>query len=74
VQDLHFDLLVDRHHLGRMVDPSPAHIGDVQQAVDAAQVDERAEFGDVLDDAFAKLADFQFAQQLFAIFLALFFD
>jgi hypothetical protein len=27
------------------------HVGDVQQAVDAAQVDERAEVGDVLDRA-----------------------
>ena len=59
VQDHHFDLLVDLDHLGRMVDAAPAHVGDVQQAVDAAQVDERAEVGDVLDDALAELADFE---------------
>ncbi len=64
VQDLHFDFLVDRHHFGRMIDPSPAHVGDVQQAVDAAEVDERAELGDVLDDALAALAHFQLGQQL----------
>ena len=43
---------------------SQAHVGDVQQAVDAAQVDERAEVGDVLDDALADLADFEFLQQV----------
>ena len=64
VQDLHLDFLVDRDHLGGMVDASPAHVGDVQQAVDAAEVDERAELGDVLDDALAALADFQLGQQL----------
>ena len=44
-----------------MVDAAPAHVGDVQQAVDAAQVDERAELGDVLDDALAELADLELA-------------
>ena len=45
----------------RMVDAAPAHVGDVQQAVDAAEVDERAELGDVLDHALAELADFELA-------------
>ena len=35
-----------------------------KQAVDAAQVDERAEVGDVLDDALAELADFELLEQL----------
>ena len=39
-----------------MVDAPPAHVGDVQQAVDAAEVDERAVVGDVLDHAFADFA------------------
>ena len=47
-----------------MIDAAPAHVGDVQQAVDAAQVDERAEVGDVLDDALAELADFELLEQL----------
>ena len=34
-----------------MVDPAPGHVGDVQQAVDAAEVDEGAVLGDVLDHA-----------------------
>ena len=48
----------------RVVDAAPAHVGDVQQAVDAAEVDERAEVGDVLDDALAELADFELREQL----------
>src|SRR2546422_4095593 len=35
-----------------MSDPSPRHVGHVQQAVDAAEIDERAVVGDVLDRAF----------------------
>ena len=34
-----------------MIDPAPCHVGDVQQPVDAAQVDKRAVVGDVLDQA-----------------------
>ena len=34
-----------------MVDAAPRHVGDVQQAIDAAEIDERAVLGDVLDDA-----------------------
>ena len=68
VQDLHLDLLVDLDHVRRMVDAAPAHVGDVQQAVDAAQVDERAELGDVLDRALADLADVELVEQLASSF------
>src|SRR5690606_17454556 len=44
-------LLADFHHLGRMAHALPGHVGDVQQAVDAAQVHERAVVGEVLDHA-----------------------
>ena len=64
IEDDHFDFLADREHLGRMVDAAPAHIGDMQQAVHPLQVDERAEVGDVLDDALAHLADLDFRKQL----------
>ncbi len=57
VQDHDLDLVVDLEHVAGMVDPAPAHVGDVQQAVDAAQVDEGAEVGDVLDGPLADLTD-----------------
>ena len=50
-----------------MVDALPAHVGDVQQAVDAAEVHERAVVGDVLDHALAHLALVQLGHQLGAL-------
>ena len=55
VEDLDLDLLADLHHLGRVRHAAVRHVGDVEQAVDAAQVDERAEVGDVLDHALPHL-------------------
>ncbi len=50
--------------LGRVVDAAPGHVGDMQQAVDAAQIHERTVFGDVLDDAVDDLALFERGDQL----------
>ena len=52
----HVDLVVHLEELGRMADAAPRHVGDVQQAVDAAEIDERAVVGDVLDGALEHLA------------------
>src|ERR1700730_9095202 len=49
LEDADVDLFADLDHLGRMLDALPRHIGDVQQTVDAAQIDERAIVGEVLD-------------------------
>ena len=43
------DLVADAEMLRGMVDPAPGDVRDVEQAVDAAQVDEDAVVGDVLD-------------------------
>ena len=51
LQDLGGHFVADREHFRRMLDAAPREVGDVQQTVDAAQVDERAVVGDVLDDA-----------------------
>jgi hypothetical protein len=52
LEDLDVDLLADfDHDLGRVLDALPGHVGDVQQAVDAAEVDEGAVVGEVLDHA-----------------------
>ena len=53
---LNLDGLADRDDLGRVVDPAPGHVGDVQQAVDAAQIDKSAVIGDVLDHAVDHIA------------------
>ena len=62
--DLHLDGLADMERLGRMVDAAPGDVGDVQQAVDAAQIDEGAVIGDVLDHAREDLAFLERGDQL----------
>ena len=74
LQHLHLDLVVDRDHLGRVVDPAPGHVGDVEQAVEAAEVDEHAEVGDVLDHTLADLAFVDFLEELLLELLAILFD
>ena len=61
-----FELLADADDLGRMLDALPRHVGDVQQAVDAAQVDERAVVGEVLDDALEHRAFLEVLEQRLA--------
>src|SRR5262249_125212 len=69
--DAHLDLLVELDHLARVVDAAPRHVRDVEQAVDAAEVDEHAEVGDVLDDALADLAVLDVGEQRLLLLLAL---
>ncbi len=59
--------LADMQRFGRMVDAPPRDVGDVQQAVDAAQIDEGAVIGDVLDDAGEDLAFLEAGDQLRAL-------
>ena len=42
-----------------MVDAPPSHVGDVQQAVNAAEINERAVIGDILDHTVNDLAFFK---------------
>src|SRR5262249_10691963 len=57
--DLHFHRVANIHDLGRMVDASPCHVGDMQKPVDAAEVDEGAIVGDVLHHAVDDLTLFE---------------
>src|ERR1700736_4676872 len=49
LQYLHLDLVADIDQVARVSEPSPAHVRDVQQAIQAAHVHERAVVGEVLD-------------------------
>ena len=71
---LHLDVLADIERLGRVVDAPPRDVGDVQQAVDAAEIDEGAVIGDVLDDAVEDLAFLQAGDQLGALLGAALFE
>src|SRR5882762_4879545 len=68
LDDLDLHGLADGEHLGRVIDPAPGDIGDVQEAVDAAEVDERTVIGDVLDDAVDDLAFLEILHQFLALF------
>src|SRR5436190_13033611 len=57
-----------------MSDAAPAHIGDMQQAVDAVEVNEGTEVGDVLDGALADVARSHFAEEFLAAFGAFLLD
>ena len=61
------------HFLG-MADALPAHVRDVQQAVEAAQIHEHAVLGDVLGLALHDLAFFQRAEQILPLGIALLFQ
>src|SRR5436309_14999223 len=74
VEDFDFQLLTDVNHLGRMLNASVRHVGDVQQSVDSAEIDECAEVGDVLDDSFAHLIFLQLLHQLLALARSLLFE
>src|SRR5947199_71625 len=74
VEDLDLDLLPDVHHLGRVRHATIAHVRDVEQSVHAAQIDEGAEVGDVLDDALSHLAYLQLLHQDVALGLTLGFE
>src|SRR5262245_25483544 len=58
------DPVSDVQHLGGVVDAAPGDGGDVQQAVDAAQVHEGAVVGDVLHGAHEDLALFEHVQRV----------
>src|SRR5580692_12937646 len=67
LDDLDLDGLADGQDFGRVIDPAPGDIGDVEQAVDAAEVDERTVIGDVLDHAVDYLALFEVLHQFLAL-------
>ena len=70
----HVDLVVHLEELRRVADAPPRHVGDVEQAVDAAQIDERAVVCDVLDGALQHLAFGERVQRVLLLFRVLFFE
>ena len=64
VEDHDVELLADLQKLARVLDAAPAHVGDVQKPVEAVEVDERAEVGDVLDAALLDLALLERGEEL----------
>ena len=74
LDDLHFHGVVYLDDIGRMADPSPRHVRDMEQAVNAAEIDERSVFGDVLDHAVNCVAFLDSLDDRPALTLALLFQ
>src|SRR5690606_21641652 len=72
--DLDADGVTDVDDFARVVDALVAHVGDMEQAVDATEVDERTVIGDVLDRTFDDLAFFQVLDQARTLFGARFLE
>ena len=53
--DLNFDGLANVQHLRWVRDATPRHVGDMQEAIDTTEVDERAVVSDVFDHALEDL-------------------
>ena len=57
-----------------MVHAAPCNVGDVQQAVHTAEIDERAVVGDVLDDALEHLTFLEVLDEFLTLFGAGLFE
>src|SRR5271155_4013749 len=68
LQHLYLNLIAHVHQIPRMRETSPGHVGNVQQTVDAAEVDEGAVVGEILDHTGQDRALFQVLQRLRALF------
>ncbi len=71
LEDHHPDVLAHLEHLARVPDAAPAHVGHVEQAIDAAEVDEGAVIGEVLHDPLQDGALLQVLERLLLQLLAL---
>ena len=74
VENDDIDGLADVEQLGRMVDAAPRHVGNVEQAIHAGEIDEGAEIGEVLDRTDHLVADLDGLQERLALLGALGFD
>src|SRR6185437_15072593 len=59
LEDFDLNLIADVHQIARVRQPAPAHVCDVQKAIQAAEIDEGAVVGEVLDRACEHGALFQ---------------
>ncbi len=69
LEDLDLDLVADLHDRARVVDVLPGQLGDVHEAVHAAEVDEGAEVDDRRDGAGADLAGLEVVEELLPLLL-----
>ncbi len=74
LEHLHLDLIANIDEVARVSETAPAHVGDVEQAIEAAHIDERAVVGEVLDDAGEDGAFFEGGERDCLLRVLLFFE
>jgi len=74
LKDLQFDFLADLEQFARVGQATPRHVGDVEEAVHPAEVDEGAEIGEVLHRAGHHGADFGAGHEFLALLAAFLLD
>ena len=74
LQNLDLNLVTDIHQIAWMGQASPGHVGDVQQAIEPAQINKRAVLSQVLDHAGEHRTFFQVLERLRALFVLLAFQ
>ena len=57
-----------------MPEPAPGHVGDVEQAIHAIEIDKRAEVGEILDRALHLVANVHAFEEFLPLFAAFLFD
>ena len=68
LEHLGFEFVADGQDFGRVTHTTPGQVGDVQQAVDAAEIHECAVVGDVLDDTLDDGAFLEGFEELLTLF------
>jgi len=74
IDNLDGQFLIHLDDFLRMIDPAPGNIGNMQQSVQTAQIDEDTKVGDVLYPTSHNVADLDLGQQVIAFFLHTFFE
>ena len=69
-----FEFLTDGEDFAGMVDTAPGDVGDVEQTVNAAEIDEGTEVGDIFDNAHAEIADSHIRHEFAALFAEAVFE
>src|SRR6185437_3620224 len=72
LENLDVNLIADIYQIARMRESSPGHVGDVQQTIEAAEIDESSVIGEILHRAGEHRTFFQ-VLECFGAFLSLLF-
>src|ERR1700685_819061 len=74
LQHLYLNLIADVDQIARVREPPPGHVGNVQQAVDAAEIHKGAVVGEILDHSSQNRSLFQMLQSFGSLFTLLSFE